>query len=937
MGASIHCPRLTGLLAIAASWAGAAAQASPGNPWHLDSQGRAQVDVHYDCSINAPTAALAAAGLAINASVKIGPLCVVEGWAATAAFAQINAVPGVARIKMPAYPSRIRPRSPALREKQSMTPPRSAQGSAQTQAASASAINSNAVAIMHAGQFVAQTGTGGAGVTVGVQSGGVSNVTVIQGRGELPAVHIVNASGSSGPSPGDEGTALLEEVHAVAPGAGLAFCGPDTFVEYASCLGQLIAAGATILIDDIVFQQEDLMSSDSSDVQAVEQVLAQNPNVALFTVSGNDNGSYWEGTYAPVSAASQAIPTPLSCPANGSTQTDNYVAQFNGSPSQQLTVSASSTFPLTFTWADPSGQNVSNFDVYWFSNSDGTLHGCYSTASSSETLLAQNLSLADGTYTLYVATPDASLAGKFLKLWLGGDGLTLLSQSTPGSVVSSQAFAAGAITIGAVNGSDGIGNSIEKFSSLGPITLPFPARTQIQAPVLVAPDGVNVDAAGTYFTSYLFPDGNFYGTSASVPNAGAVAALLRGAFPTMTVPQLKTALVNGATQLGGSSPDATFGYGRIDAMGALNTLPAPTITSLPNSTINGSVSSQSYPFTVTGTGNLHFSVTSSNKILIPPSIVAVGTPGVNIVPSTCGATTLVCSLSIMPANYQGDTVTVTVSAVDGANRSAPATMTVTVSNPNAPPVPTTPTTPTVTVTGNPSGGGGGGAIDWSQILALTLLAGLRIGRTRRIGGTPTFRGTDLKRLRVFVFFCVAGCATAFGSARPPSAPFDPPPQLISRAPATLESKIAAAQLRYQQAVALLFAQSQLQPRRLAAWILVDDLDEAGADMPGLGFRDAGSFEYPKFGVRAREFRSARNRVVLVHPAGPGPAAKFMASHAAGVLGLTVSVSNLRRATALIEVRTSRCFPTYTGRYGSSFLVPADLAEGTWIEIVQRSR
>jgi hypothetical protein len=77
--------------------------------------------------------------------------------------------------------------------------------------------------------------------------------------------------------------------------------------------------------------------------------------------------------------------------------------------------------------------------------------------------------------------------GKFLKLWIGGDGLTSLSNPTTGSVVTPQAFATGAITVGAVNGSDGVGSHIEPFSSLGPVKIAFPAMKSIQAPVLVAP------------------------------------------------------------------------------------------------------------------------------------------------------------------------------------------------------------------------------------------------------------------------------------------------------------------------------------------------------------------------------------------------------------------------------------------------------------------
>ena len=55
----------------------------------------------------------------------------------------------------------------------------------------------------------------------------------------------------------------------------------------------------------------------------------------------------------------------------------------------------------------------------------------------------------------------------------------------------------------------------------------------------------------------------------------------------MTASQLVDVLTKGATQLGSVAPDGTFGYGRVDAMGALNVAisvagnPAPPTNSTP--------------------------------------------------------------------------------------------------------------------------------------------------------------------------------------------------------------------------------------------------------------------------------------------------------------------------------------------------------------------
>lgn len=722
MGGSGHFARLAPVaLALAVMATSSTARANATGPWRLDASGRAQMDVYYDCTESAPTAPLSNAGLKIGASVKLPPLCVVEGWADPAALPAIAAVNGVTAVRPPAYAAHRQP----------LTPAATSTGQRRAQKAQVTAsIDADGVSIMHAGQFVAQTGTTGSGVLVGVQSTGVTSLATIQGRGELPgSVQVLAPAGQVTPPVGDEGTALMEEVHAVAPGAGLAFCGPNTFVEYISCLGQLIAAGATVLVDDIIFPGEDVMSTNSANAQAIGQLLTQNPAVLLFTSAGNYTNSYWEGSYTPVPS-----PLALSCASNGTTQTDNYVASFGDSAYETLTVSSDSQFPVTLAWDDPAGQNASNFDLYWYSN--GVQVGCAAAAGSSQSMIvpqtqgAPGLALPAGSYQVYIATPDASLANKYLKLWAGGDGVTTLSVATPGAIASTQALAPGVSTIGAVNGSDGVGDTIEYFSSLGPLYAAFPTPVLLQAPTLVAPDGISVDAAGTYFEGFLFPDGNFYGTSAAVPNVGGVAALIRGAFPNLTATDVLQALEQGATPLGNGTPNATYGYGRVDAMGALGTFPAPTITAIPDSTIDPGKSTPASPITVSGFGTLHFTVTSSNTSLIPASVVAAGSAGITIAPSSCGSTTLTCTVTVSAASGQyGGSVTVTVSALDGANRSAAATLMVTVNGPPAPPPPP----PTMTVS---SSSGGGGELQWWEIVTLACVALAESARRRIRTGRP---------------------------------------------------------------------------------------------------------------------------------------------------------------------------------------------------------
>jgi hypothetical protein len=526
---------------------------------------------------------------------------------------------------------------------------------------------------MRADQFISQTTVNGVGVTVGVMSGDATNVAVIQARGELPTpIQDVTPSGSTNPTPTDEGTMMLEEVHAVAPGATLVFCGPQTSVDYVACLRNLVSAGASIIVDDSAYPGEDLMSATSQFTQGVHSVLTQNPEVALFTVTDNYNGSYWEGAYGPVLYAGGT--SSLTCSANG--QVDTYVQSFGNQVwADRLTVSTSGTYPVNFQWADPFDQNVSNFDIYILSLATDALT-CFPAAGSSGTELFGDLPLSAGTYYIFIATPDASLGSKFLKLLIGGDGATQLSLSTTGSVASPQAFVTGVVTVGAVLGSDGVGNMIEPYSGLGPINLAFPTPASLQAPSVVAPDAIHVDAANTNFASQLGSDGLFHGTSAAAPNAAAVAALLRSAFPSLTPTQLTSAIQSGAAQLGASVPNGTFGYGRVDAVGALNTIAGPSITGFTTATIVGGSSSTSLPINLNGTGNLKVSISPAS--LIPPS-------GVQLSPVNCGNGSNMCSVVLTPSMGQSGSTFVMLTVTDGANRTASYQASV---NVTMPPMPT---------------------------------------------------------------------------------------------------------------------------------------------------------------------------------------------------------------------------------------------------------
>src|SRR6202041_995969 len=109
---------------------------------------------------------------------------------------------------------------------------------------------------------------------------------------------------------GDEGRAIMQIVHDVAPGAGLAFyTAENSEADFANGIGQLAAsvasggAGAKVMIDDVGYFDEPFFQ-DGEVAQAVNAVVAN--GVAYFSSAGN-NGTLAYDNYS-VTTASFATP-----------------------------------------------------------------------------------------------------------------------------------------------------------------------------------------------------------------------------------------------------------------------------------------------------------------------------------------------------------------------------------------------------------------------------------------------------------------------------------------------------------------------------------------------------------------------------------------------------------------------------------------------------
>jgi hypothetical protein len=170
--------------------------------------------------------------------------------------------------------------------------------------------------------------------------------------------------------------------------------------------------------------------------------------------------------------------------------------------------------------------------------------------------------------------------GRIKYVLAGGNSVVIQQGATNSGTIYGHANARGAAAVGAAfyqqTPQFGVNPPIlESFSSGGTTPILFDtAGTQLgtpdpraNKPLIVAPDGVDTTFFGTDVDRSGFP--NFFGTSAAAPHAGAVAALILQAAPTITPGQLLTALESTALDMGTPGFDNDSGFGLIQADAAL--------------------------------------------------------------------------------------------------------------------------------------------------------------------------------------------------------------------------------------------------------------------------------------------------------------------------------------------------------------------------------
>lgn len=397
----------------------------------------------------------------------------------------------------------------------------------------------------------------GAGVKVGVLSDGLDSLSAAQASGDLGPVNILPGQIGTG----DEGTAMLEIVRDLAPGATLYFATAKTsMAQFAANITALANAGCDVIVDDWFYYAEPTFQ-DGIVAQAVADFVA---NGGLYFSSAGNSGNrndgqsgVWQGDFKP----DATVPA---------------VHNFGSTTLNKIVKDAPQAFVLQ--WSDPFAASSNDYDLYLTDANGNIINTSSNRQDGNDDPFELLASSQYDDVNLYLAVVRYAGSPRFI--WLNTH-RGVLYHATNGQI-SGHATVVGAFGVAAVDatmaaGAGGTFNgseSVETFSSDGPRRMFFNRNgvpltpgnfsstggSVRDQPRIAAADGVATSAPGF---------NPFYGTSAAAPHAAAMAALVLEMAPTTTRAQLDYAFSQSAWDIEANGFDRDSGHGLIDAVSLL--------------------------------------------------------------------------------------------------------------------------------------------------------------------------------------------------------------------------------------------------------------------------------------------------------------------------------------------------------------------------------
>jgi hypothetical protein len=173
---------------------------------------------------------------------------------------------------------------------------------------------------------------------------------------------------------GAEGTALLEIVHDLAPGAKLSFANGDTDLAFSQAVN-FLAASNDVVLDDIGFYGEPY--DGTSGVSLNTAAALNNPNWpirAYVTAVGNDADEHYIGAYVDSGVDGTTIAgitTPGHLHLFQRTADTTDVLGLGAQPFNVIALPQNGEAAIFLTWDDPFGGSANNYDLYLVQQSTG--------------------------------------------------------------------------------------------------------------------------------------------------------------------------------------------------------------------------------------------------------------------------------------------------------------------------------------------------------------------------------------------------------------------------------------------------------------------------------------------------------------------------------------------------------------------------------------
>lgn len=377
--------------------------------------------------------------------------------------------------------------------------------------------------------------------------------------------------GQSGRPGSGEGTAMMELIHDLAPGAQLYFA--TAFISDASFADNIrrlrFEYDCDIIVDDIIYFVESPFQDDII-AAAVNDVTEDG---ALYFSSAGNEGNFNDGTSGTWEGDFRNGGTLATLPNSSGYRVHNFG---DGVVSNRIEASAA---PILLHWSDPIGASSNDYDLFQLDANLNTVIAASTNVQDGDDRPFERINVSAAGRRLVIARKDgAEVRALNLIVFRGQLGI-----STPGTTrghnSAREAFGVAAVNVTEAGGGAfvrGPETQVETFSADGPRRVFYnddgtpitPGRVTFRSgggELRQKPDIAAADGTATTVPGFI----PFFGTSAAAPHAAAIAALVKSSNSSLEDDVVRFILERTAIDIEARGVDRDSGVGIVDAFEAL--------------------------------------------------------------------------------------------------------------------------------------------------------------------------------------------------------------------------------------------------------------------------------------------------------------------------------------------------------------------------------